>query len=56
MLIANRYLLLFKLSFIACYRTLCGRDQRQKCALNAIKHTFQANGALLTTKSALTVQ
>ena len=38
------------------YRTLCGRDQREKCALNALKHTFQANSALLTTKSALTVQ
>ena len=23
------------------YRTLHGRDQREKCALNAIKHTFQ---------------
>ena len=28
-----------------------GRDQREKCALKAIKHTFQANSALLTTKS-----
>ena len=35
------------------YRTLRGQDQREKCALNAIKHTFQANSALL---SALTVQ
>jgi len=32
---------------------LHGRDQREKCALNAIKHTFQANSALLTSKSAL---
>ena len=38
------------------YRTLRGRDQREKCALNVIKHTFQANSTLLTTKSALTVQ
>jgi len=38
------------------YRTLRGQNQREKCALNAIKHTFQANSALLTTKSALTVQ
>jgi len=38
------------------YRTLHGQDQREKCALYAIKHTFQANSALLTTKSALTVQ
>jgi len=38
------------------YRTFHGRDQKEKCALNAIEHTFQANSALLTTKSALTVQ
>jgi len=38
------------------YRTLRGQDQREKCALIAIKHTFQANSALLTTKSALNVQ
>ena len=38
------------------YRILCGRDQREKCALNAIKYTFQTNSALLTKKSALTVQ
>jgi len=43
-------------SLKAFYKTLRGRDQRVKCALNAIKHTFQANSALLTTKSALTVQ
>jgi len=38
------------------YRTLREQDQREKRALNAIKHSFQANNALLTTKSALTVQ
>ena len=42
----------FKLS----YRTLCGRDQREKCTLNVVKYTFQAKCTLLTTKSALTVQ
>ena len=42
--------------FIISYRTLCGQDQREKSVLDAIKHTFQANSALLTTKSALTVQ
>jgi len=33
-----------------------GEIKGKKCALNAIKHTFQANSALLTTKSALTAQ
>ena len=44
------------IAIINFYRTLRGRDQREKCALNATKHTFQANSALLTTKSALTAQ
>ena len=38
------------------YITLYGWDQKEKCAENIIKHTFQANSALLTTKSAVTVQ
>jgi len=42
--------------FKTVYNTLHRRDQREKCALNVIKHTFQANSALLTTKSASTVQ
>ena len=43
---------------IVPYRILCGRDQREKSDLkfNVIKHTFQANSALLITKSTLTVQ
>ena len=41
---------------IIFYRTLCGQDQREKCVLNVIKHTLQANSALFTTKSALTAQ
>ena len=38
------------------YRTLCGRDQREKCTLNVVKYTFHVKCTLLTTKSALTVQ
>ena len=38
------------------YRTLHGQDQREKWALNVIKHTFQANSALLTTKTDVTVR
>ena len=38
------------------YRTLRGRDQREKCTLNVVKYTFQVKCTLLTTKSALTVQ
>ena len=51
-IISTRYIVTYNITY---YRTLRGRDQREKCALNAIKHTFQANSALLTTK-ALTVQ
>ena len=33
------------------YRNLRGPDKKGKCALNVIMHTFQADSALLTTKS-----
>ena len=33
-----------------------GEIKKEKCALNLIKHTFQANSALLTIKSAFTLQ
>ena len=36
--------------------SLQGRDQRERCVLNVIKHAFQPNSALLTTNSALTTQ
>ena len=35
------------------YRTLRGRDQREKCTLNFIKYTLSRPTASSTTKSAL---
>ena len=35
------------------YRTLRGRDQREKCTLNVVKYTFQVKCTLLTTPRAL---
>ena len=43
-------------AFNISYRTLRGRDQREKCTLNVVKYTFQVKCTLSTTKSALTVQ
>ena len=41
------------IAFKANYRTLRGRDQREKCTLNFIKYTLSRPTASSTTKSAL---